>query len=100
MSQRVRVALDAMGGDHGPDVVVAGAELALARHPEMELLFFGDAAAVTPLVARYPALKSASRITHAEFAVRMDDKPSQALRYGRRKSSMWLPMDAGQRGQA
>jgi phosphate acyltransferase len=94
MSQRVRIALDAMGGDHGPEVVVAGAELALARHPEMELLFFGDAAAVTPLVARYPALQSASRITHAEFAVRMDDKPSQALRYGRRKSSMWLAIEA------
>src|SRR5580698_897359 len=100
MSQRVRIALDAMGGDHGPDVVVAGAELALARHPEMELLFFGNAALVTPLVARYPALKSASRITHAEFAVRMDDKPSQALRYGRRKSSMWLAIEAVRKREA
>jgi glycerol-3-phosphate acyltransferase PlsX len=100
MSQRVRIALDAMGGDHGPDVVVAGAELALSRHPEMELLFFGNAALVTPLVARYPALKSASRITHAEFAVRMDDKPSQALRYGRRKSSMWLAIEAVRKREA
>ena len=79
MSQMVRIALDAMGGDHGPAVVVAGAELALARHPESEFLFFGNTALVAPLVARHPALKSASRMVHAEIAVRMDDKPSQAL---------------------
>ena len=39
MSQTVRIALDAMGGDHGPAVVVAGAELALARHRDSEFLF-------------------------------------------------------------
>ena len=44
MSDKVRIALDAMGGDHGPAVVVAGAELALARHPAAEFLFFGNAA--------------------------------------------------------
>ena len=59
MSQMVRIALDAMGGDHGPAVVVAGAELALARHPQSEFLFFGDTALVGPLVARRPALQSA-----------------------------------------
>ena len=37
MSQLVRIALDAMGGDHGPAVVVAGAELALARRPELDV---------------------------------------------------------------
>src|SRR5271156_1718949 len=94
MSQMVRIALDAMGGDHGPAVVVAGAELALARHPESQFLFFGNSALVEPLVARGPALKSASRIFHAEVVVRMGDKPSQALRAGRRKSSMWLAIDA------
>src|ERR1700683_1083052 len=94
MSQMVRIALDAMGGDHGPAVVVAGAELALARHPESKFLFFGNMAQVEPLVGRYPALKSPSRLVHAEMAVRMGDKPSQALRYGRRKSSMWLAIDA------
>jgi phosphate acyltransferase len=100
MSQMVRIALDAMGGDHGPAVVVAGAELALARHPESEFLFFGNMAQVEPLVGRYPALKSASRLVHAEIAVRMGDKPSQALRYGRRKSSMWLAIDAVKKKEA
>jgi len=100
MSQMVRIALDAMGGDHGPAVVVAGAELALARHPESEFLFFGNRAQVEPLVAGRPALKSASRLVHAEVAVRMGDKPSQALRYGRRKSSMWLAIDAVKKREA
>src|SRR5271168_5061985 len=100
MSQTVRIALDAMGGDHGPAVVVAGAELALARHPESEFLFFGNNALVAPLVAEHKALQSASRIVHAEIAVRMEDKPSQALRYGRRKSSMWLAIDAVKKKEA
>jgi phosphate acyltransferase len=100
MPERVRIALDAMGGDHGPEVVVSGAALALARHPEIEFLFFGNADIVTPLVARFPALESSSRITHAEFAVRMDDKPSQALRSGRRKSSMWLAIEAVRKREA
>jgi glycerol-3-phosphate acyltransferase PlsX len=100
MSQRVRIALDAMGGDHGPAVVVAGAELALARHPESEFLLFGNTSVVAPLVAARPALGSASRIIHAEIAVRMGDKPSQALRYGRRKSSMWLAIDAVKKREA
>src|ERR1700722_3886990 len=100
MSQMVRIALDAMGGDHGPAVVVAGAELALARRPESTFLFFGNMAQVEPLVARHPALQSASRVVHAEFAVRMEDKPSQALRHGRRKSSMWLAIDAVKKKKA
>jgi phosphate acyltransferase len=100
MSQRVRIALDAMGGDHGPAVVIAGAELALARHPESEFLFFGNASLVAPLVAGRSALKSASRLVHAEVTVRMEDKPSRALRYGRRKSSMWLAIEAVKKREA
>jgi glycerol-3-phosphate acyltransferase PlsX len=47
-----------------------------------------------------PALKSASRVIHAEVVVRMEDKPSQALRYGRWKSSMWLAIDAVKKQEA
>src|ERR1700730_16588934 len=56
MSQKVRIALDAMGGDHGPAVVVAGAELALARHPGSEFLFFGNTSLIAPLLAARPGL--------------------------------------------
>ena len=100
MSQTVRIALDAMGGDHGPAVVVAGAALALARRPGSTFLFFGQTEQVAPLLAKYPALQAASRLVHADVAVRMADKPSQALRSGRRKSSMWLAIDAVKRKDA
>jgi glycerol-3-phosphate acyltransferase PlsX len=100
MSDKVRIALDAMGGDRGPAVVIAGAEVALVRHPESEFLFFGNSALIAPLVDARPSLKSASRIVHTEVAVRMEDKPSQALRYGRWKSSMWLAIDAVKKGDA
>src|SRR6185295_16117096 len=42
----------------------------------------------------------ASRFVHTEVVVRMDDKPSQALRRGRWKSSMWLAIDAVKKGEA
>jgi glycerol-3-phosphate acyltransferase PlsX len=100
MSDKVRIALDAMGGDHGPAVVVAGADLALQHHPGTEFLFFGNAELVAPLVEARPSLKAASKIVHTDIAVRMGDKPSQALRYGRWKSSMWLAIDAVKKGDA
>ena len=100
MVEKVRIALDAMGGDHGPGVVVAGAELALARHPACEFQFFGNSALIAPLLTSTPELKAVSRLVHTEVAVRMEDKPSQALRYGRWKSSMWLTIDAVKKGDA
>jgi phosphate acyltransferase len=100
MPDKVRIALDAMGGDHGPAVVVAGAELALRKEPASEFAFFGNAAQVAPLLDARPQLKAASRLVHTEIAVRMDAKPSQALRYGRWKSSMWLALEAVKKGDA
>jgi phosphate acyltransferase len=100
MSQKVRIALDAMGGDLGAAVVIPGAELSLARRPDIEFLLFGDRAAIEPLLAARTRLKAAARVVHTDVAVKMDDKPSQALRKGRWKSSMWLAIDAVKRGQA
>ena len=100
MAQKVRIALDAMGGDIGPTVVVPGADLSLARHPDTEFIFYGDEAVVAPLVESRARLKAASRIVHTDVVVRMDAKPSQALRQGRWKSSMWLAIDAVKKGEA
>jgi glycerol-3-phosphate acyltransferase PlsX len=100
MPHKVRIALDAMGGDHGAAVVVPGAELSLSRHPDIEFLLFGDRADVEPLVAARPQLKAASSLVHTDVVVQMHDKPSQALRKGRRRSSMWLAVDAVKKGEA
>jgi glycerol-3-phosphate acyltransferase PlsX len=100
MAQKVRIALDAMGGDFGPAVVVPGADISLARHPDTEFVLFGDEAVIAPLVGERPRLKAAARIVHTDVVVKMDDKPSQALRHGRWKSSMWLAIDAVKKGEA
>jgi len=89
-----------MGGDHGASVVVAGAELSLARHPDAEMVFFGDQAVLDPLLAARPNMRESARVVHTDVAVRMDDKPSQALRHGRWRSSMWLAIDAVKKGNA
>lgn len=96
----VRISLDAMGGDHGPSVVVPGAALALERHPDTEFLLFGREAEIAQELARFPALKARARVHHTDVAVSMEEKPSQALRQGRYKSSMWLAIDAVKKGEA
>src|SRR3979411_3161753 len=93
MPQKVRIALDAMGGDVGASVVIPGAATSLARHPDTEFLMFGDSALIEAQLAKYPALKKASRVTHTDVTVAMHDKPSQALRRGRKNSSMWLSIE-------
>ena len=100
MTQPVRIALDAMGGDHGPSVVVPGAAIALERRPDLAFVFAGDEKLLRPLLDASPKLAAVSRILHTEVSVKMDDKPSQALRMGRRNSSMWLALDAVKKGDA
>jgi glycerol-3-phosphate acyltransferase PlsX len=100
MPHKVRIALDAMGGDHGPSVVIPGAEVSLIRHPDTEFVLFGDRAVIEPVLDKHPRMKAASRLVHTDVAVKMDDKPSQALRHGRWKSSMWLTLDAVKKGEA
>jgi glycerol-3-phosphate acyltransferase PlsX len=100
MPQKVRIALDAMGGDVGASVVIPGAAISLTRHPDTEFVLFGDQVVIDPQLAQHPALKAASRVVHTEVAVSMHDKPSQALRRGRKTSSMWLAVEAVKKGEA
>jgi glycerol-3-phosphate acyltransferase PlsX len=93
------LALDAMGGDHGPQVVVPGAAMSLVRHPQLSFIFFGDEAQVTPVLEQHPALKAKSRVVHTPLVVSMHDKPSQALRRGK-GSSMWMSLEAVKSGEA
>ena len=89
-----------MGGDHGASVVLPGADISLTRHPDIEFLIYGDRAVIEPLLDGLPRLKANARLVHTDVAIRMDDKPSQALRHGRWKSSMWLALDAVKKGEA
>ncbi|QCI68884.1 phosphate acyltransferase PlsX [Phreatobacter stygius] len=100
MSEKVRLALDAMGGDFGPSVIIPGAEIALSRHRDLEFVLVGDERQILPLLAANPRVKAHAQIVHTDIAIRMDDKPSKALRYGRRVSSMWKVLDEVKFGRA
>ena len=80
-------------------MVVPGAALALERHPEVNFLLYGNKDRVEPFLLAYPELADRSRIVHTDTAVEMQDKPSQAVRRGR-GSSMWLSIEAVQKGEA
>ena len=82
----------------GPRSCCSGADLVLGRHDGMRFRLFGDEKLVRPLLEQYPRLKAASDFEHCEVTVRGDDKPSQALRRGRGKSSMWRAIEAVKEG--
>jgi glycerol-3-phosphate acyltransferase PlsX len=89
-----------MGGDVGASVVIPGAAISLTRHPDTEFLLFGNRAVIDEQLEKHPALKAASRVIHTDVAVSNEDKPSQALRRGRKTSSMWLAIDAVKKREA
>ncbi|MBM3547807.1 MAG: phosphate acyltransferase PlsX [Alphaproteobacteria bacterium] len=99
MSQRLTLALDAMGGDQAPDMVIDGAEMARIRFPLVDFLIFGDEAKLRPLIERSRSLAERTTVFHTSDVVRSEDKPSVALRAGR-NSSMRLAIDAVRDGKA
>lgn len=99
MANEIVLALDAMGGDHAPAMVVRGANLARVRHPEVRFLLYGDKNAIDPLLRRYGKLGTSSEVRHTTEVVGPDDKISQVLRKGRH-SSMRLAIEAVSAGEA
>lgn len=93
------VALDAMGGDKAPGVVIRGAVIAARKFPEIRFLFYGDEGKLAPMLGRTRRLRDRYEIVHTNYAVSSHDKPSQALRQGRR-SSMRLAIEAVAEGRA
>ncbi len=96
----IKISIDAMGGDFGASVNIAGAATALSIYPEIEFLFFGDEKQIITELEKFPDLKKVSEVFHTEIAIDMADKPSTALRKGRKTSSMWQAIDAVKSGQA
>ncbi len=77
----MRIALDAMGGDHGPGPNVAGAALALAAAADLTVVLVGDRAQLDPLLAAAgPLPADRLEVFHAAQAVGMSEKPVDALR--------------------
>ena len=99
VSDRLTIALDAMGGDAGPRMVISGANIARRRYPQVDFLIFGREAEVGPLLGRKKRLQAVSTLVHTDDVVGAEDKPSIALRSGR-NSSMRLAINAVRDGRA
>ncbi len=95
----ITISLDAMGGDHGPAAVLAGAARAASRNAQLRLLIHGDTAALEPLMTQHADLASRVTLRHADRAVTMEDKPSQVMRHGK-DTSMWSTIAALREGDA
>ena len=98
-SKHIVVSVDAMGGDKGPSVVVAGTAMAATEQRDVSFLIHGDQAVLAPLVAKHPQLSGRCTIVHAPRTVTMEDKPSQVMRSGQ-GTSMWSCIDSVKSGDA
>ena len=99
MGKAPRIAIDAMGGDVGPAVMLAGAARARYRRDDLGFVLFGDETAIRAELARRPALAAASEIVHCEDVIAGTDKPSQAIRRAK-TSSMGRAIAAVKEGAA
>jgi glycerol-3-phosphate acyltransferase PlsX len=83
----MRIALDAMGGDHAPGPIVAGAVEAVRDQPELTVVLVGDRERVEAELARFPdALRDRLPVVHASQVIGMEEKPVDALRKKRDNS--------------
>jgi len=98
MSASFTLAVDAMGGDHAPDIVVAGLSIAAERHPAARFLLVGDEPRLRPLLERYARAAKVCTVRHAPDAIGGDMKPTAALRM--RNASMRVAIDAVAAGEA
>lgn len=99
MSDSPVISIDAMGGDRGPQQVIAGLGRLMRRDNDTRFILHGDRGVLTPLLAKRPALAERCDLRHAPDIVRMDDKPARALR-DRRESSMWQSLETVRAGEA
>src|SRR5690348_16756900 len=96
-TDRVRVAVDAMGGDHAPEEVVAGSVDWARLHADTDVILVGDEAQITPfIVGERPANVS---IVQASESVAMDEHPAAAVR-SKRDASINVCMRLVKNGQA
>jgi glycerol-3-phosphate acyltransferase PlsX len=86
LTRELVISLDAMGGDHAPEIVIEGASIARERVPSLKFLIFGDETKIVPLLTRFPILKNCCEVFHTDKVISADERPSQALRRGRDSS--------------
>jgi glycerol-3-phosphate acyltransferase PlsX len=95
------ISIDAMGGDFGPAVIVAGlaGEVGAWRAKGVRFLLHGDAVRIEAELARKPAARDLCEVVHADKVIASDEKPAQAVRRGK-GSSLWNAVESIRDGKA
>ena len=105
MSDPLVISVDAMSGDHGPDVIVPGvlltpeSILSSGTSRPVTFLLHGDSAAIETALSRQPAGRDRCSVRQADSIVANDAKPAHAMRRGK-GSSMWNAVEAVRAGEA
>jgi glycerol-3-phosphate acyltransferase PlsX len=90
----LNVAIDAMGGDNGPSIVIEALEKAVHQYPDVAFTLFGHQTQLTPLLENHRLTGHPNlTVQHAEQVIEMDDKPGQSLR-SKPDSSMRVALNA------
>lgn len=98
MTKQPKLALDAMGGDKAPRIVIEGADIAVAKNSDLTLVFVGDEQQIRPLLKTTKHLRS-SEIVHTTEQIAPEARVSQAIRAGK-QTSMWKAIELVAEGKA
>jgi len=93
------ISIDAMGGDSGVKAVIEGMQKSALINPDIRYIVHGDAAEINHCLNLKPELAAITDVNPTEDVISMDDKPSAALRAGK-KSSMWAAIAALKNNEA
>ena len=99
MNKKINIALDCMGGDSAPNIIIEGANIISASNPNIHFLLYGHKDQMIPVLDMCPTLKNHSTIFHTDQKISAEEKPSIALRRGT-DSSMRLAIEAVKNGEA
>ncbi len=98
-ADRIVISVDAMGGDLGAAVVVAGIASSAKINPDIGFILHGRKDELEKLVKRRKYLAGRCEIRNATGVVSMEDKPSQVIRQGK-DTSMWSAIESVRNGEA
>lgn len=98
-SKTVTIAIDAMGGDYGPESAIPGLAIVHAQNPKVKFKIYGDENRIYPLLNKHKSLLAVSEVHHTALTIKSEEKPSIALRSSK-DTSMRLAIEAVKEGHA
>jgi glycerol-3-phosphate acyltransferase PlsX len=93
VTNKITIALDCMGSDRGPQIIIEAADMVAAKNPNVSFLLYGDSDKINAIIQNCLNLKARYFLFHTSESISADEKPSNAIRKGT-NSSMRLAIDS------